>query len=55
MKALSLACPELGRREPLAMRLPLRYLLSGNSHPGSAKNPGPDLALAEICYGLPLS
>jgi hypothetical protein len=29
--------------------------LSGNSHAGSAKNPGPDLALAEICYRLRFS
>ena len=33
----------------------LRYRLSGNGHPGSAKNPGPDPALAEICYWLPFS
>jgi len=52
MKALSLACPvgdpegtrreynrrELGRREPLAIRLRLRYRVSGNSHPSSARN-----------------
>jgi len=33
----------------------LRYRLSGNSHPGSAKNPGPDLALAAMCFWLRFS
>ena len=33
----------------------MRYRLSGNSHPGSAKNPGPDLAEAEVFERLPFS
>jgi len=52
----------LSRRKPskispleCSVKFFLRYRLSGNSHPGSAKNPGPDLALSEMCFWLRFS
>ena len=46
---------EIGTAKAILGEILLRYRLSRNSHPGSAKNPGPDLALAEMCFWLRFS
>jgi len=46
---------EIGTAKAILAEILLRYRLSGNSHPSSDKNPGPDLALAEMRDWLPFS